>query len=160
MKKLLLIVMLLGFGNTRAQEIKPGTPEYYANSFEDLFYHGFILGFGEGEYDIESYLNSATQHVQITPAEMLHQTFLNALPQIDPMGLYKRVNSAEEYWDLTVGELRQFSIGFLEGGYMAAMRAAGMEHLLTPPKTAQIHTLCEYLYANMIAGAIKDAQKK
>ena len=160
MKKFFFVLLLLGFGTVCAQEIKPNTPEYYAKCFENLFYRGFVLGFGESEYDIDAYFDFATRHVQTTPAEILHQTFLNALPEIDPLGLHKRVHSAEEYLDLTIGEQREFSIGFFFGGYVAAMRAAGLEYLLTQEKCTQIHEFCQFFYENMVAGAIKEAPKK
>lgn len=159
MKRLLLIVLLLGFGTSCAQEIKSGSSEDYAKCFEDLFCHGFMLGLGTSEMGIDSYFEIAASFTTISPQKILHQAFLNTLPQIDPMGLYKRVHSAQEYYDLTLGEQRDFSIGFLTGGYMCALYAVGEGDSLTPQKVSQIHTLCEYIYVNMLSSTVKDAQK-
>lgn len=155
MKKLLFGLLLLGLGTARAQEVKPNTPEHYAKCFETFFYYGFMFGFGEGEYDIDTYIQFATQHTQTTPKEILHQTFLNALPEIDPLQRYKRINSAEEFAELSIGNRRTFSIGFFEGGYKAAMRAAGLEDRLTPQKVSEIHTLCEFLYMSLITDVME-----
>ena len=160
MKKLLLFFSLLGFGTSCAQEIKSATPEYYAQCFEELFCHGFMLGLGTSEMGIDAYFEIVASVTSIAPEEIFHQAFLNTLPQIDPMGLHKRVYSAEEYYDLTLGEQREFSIGFLTGGYLCAWYSVGEGDSLTPQKVSQIHTLCEYIYVNVLSGAVKDARKK
>lgn len=156
MKKLLLSLALLCGVAANAQEI--GTPELYAKSFEDFFVTGFVVGLEESEYGAEGYFDLATSVVNLTPAEILHQTFLDNVGRIDPMSVYKQIHSPEEYFEYITGEQRDFGLSFVIGGYMAAARAIYIEDELIRKYTQDgIYLRCKFIYDMLIAGAIEKA---
>lgn len=158
MKKLFLSLAVLCGVAANAQEV--GTPEFYAKSFEDFFVTGFVVGLEESEYGAEGYFDLATSVADITPAEIMHQTFLNNVGTIDPMGVYKQIHSPEEYIDYIVGEQSYFGLSFLIGGYMAAARAVYIEDELIRKYTQDgIYLRCKFIYDVLVAGAIQKVEK-
>ena len=157
MKKLLLSLALLCGVTAKAQEIGPR--EFYAKCFEDLFVTGFVLGLEESEYGAEGYFNLATSVADITPAEILHQTFLDNVGRIDPMSVYKQIYSPEEYLGYITGEQSHFGLSFVIGGYMAAARALYIEDRLIRKYTQDgIYLRCKFIYDLLVADAIQKAE--
>ena len=156
MKKLLLSLALLCGVAANAQEI--GTPEHYAKCFEDLFVTGFLLGLDESEDSAELYFKLTTSVVNLTPAEIIHYTFLDSVGRIDPMSVHKQIHSQEEYFEYIIGEQRDFGLSFVIGGYMAAARTIHIEDEIIRKYTPdEIYSRCKFIYDMLVASAIEKA---
>ena len=93
--------------------------EDIASLYEHLFRLGFKLGLEDCDSSIDSYFLLIKSVSNVNPREYIHNEFEYHIPKVDPDYTHKRITRAM-LSDYLVGKNRDFTIGFVFSGYLAA----------------------------------------
>ena len=93
--------------------------EDVASLYELFFGLGFKLGLEDSEYGVDNYFLLIKSVSNVNPREYIHNEFEYHIPKVDPDYTHKRITRAM-LSDYLVGKNRDFTIGFVFSGYLAA----------------------------------------